>query len=249
MSRQFGIEIEFCSDNHPDDVVDSIAKQGIDCYGEDYNHEVRDYWKVITDSSIKGGSYGIEVVSPILELEPGCFNPIKRVLDGILYSDGWVDSSCGFHVHIGINGERPYEVLRFLRFYGKNEDLIDKLVSPDRRVDKGDYCQKIPIDFYNNIDSDLATFYNLVYRGRYYKVNTESITKYRTIEVRHCEGSLDYGKIVNWIKFVIELYEYCCGYLDNIIPRFRSVTSLQRVLAKDIDWRELVYDNRCNVSG
>ena len=47
--RTFGVEIEIISELCPYDVAEALREAGIDCYDEHYNHDTRDYWKIVED--------------------------------------------------------------------------------------------------------------------------------------------------------------------------------------------------------
>jgi argonaute-like protein implicated in RNA metabolism and viral defense len=56
---------------------------------------------------------------------------------------------------------------------------------------------------------DLEDIERLVtHRDRYYKLNTRSYWKHKTVEYRQHSGSIDFEKISNWLLFTARLTEY-----------------------------------------
>jgi len=147
----FGIEFEAISKvsrwelaNHYDNLIPNY-----DFEGEEYNHQTRDYWKVVYDDSLdtwEEFTHTTELVSPILKGESG-FRDLKNITSFIERdSMTKVNKSCGTHIHLGINQyweERRLTVEQKIRamknlfmIYTKYQDEIDSILSPSRRSNK-----------------------------------------------------------------------------------------------------------------
>jgi hypothetical protein len=93
-------------------------------------------WRATYDGSLTSG--GVEVVSPILRGEDG-MNQIRRVCGVLSNLGATVNSSCGMHVHLDVNGLSVDTVKRFLAGYVDNQHVMDGLVAGSRRSNT--YCR------------------------------------------------------------------------------------------------------------
>ena len=94
MNRKFGAELEMTGITR-EQAVRALRGVGIEVRDETYNHETRDYWKIVPDSSVHGG---FEVVSPVLEGEAG-LEQLRTVVTALDDMGGTVNKTCGYHVH------------------------------------------------------------------------------------------------------------------------------------------------------
>ena len=92
ISPKFGVEIEFATPREGFAIADHLSAAGVSTAFEDYNHQVRHYWKVTTDSSC-----GLEVVSPPLEWHQRL--TLRKVMQVLRDLDCEITKDCGFHVH------------------------------------------------------------------------------------------------------------------------------------------------------
>ena len=67
MNRKFGIEMEIVGIDRQT-ALRALRAISISVQNEDYNHNTRGHWKLVSDSSVHGG---FEVVSPVLHGEAG----------------------------------------------------------------------------------------------------------------------------------------------------------------------------------
>ena len=202
--RSFGIEIE-CY--HPtnsrirEEVSRAIREAGIECTVEGYTHTVMRRWKIVTDSSIWGGC-GLEVVSPILYGEEG-LEELKKVVEVLNRLGCRVNRSTGLHIHHDANDLGQQRLRNIFELYRDNEDLFDKLVSNSRRAGNR-FCQSLK-DYPRSVFPDT----------RYTKVNHRSYLKYGTIEFRQHQGTLNFDKMVHWIKLTQRVVERAGDYRDR----------------------------------
>lgn len=208
MTEKFGIEIEFYGlGNRPEDVASRLYMPDIAIAGESYNHHTRSYWKVVTDSSVRDG---IELVSPPLMYNEYSLQDVTKVFDKIVEQGGFVENSCGFHVHIDARFLHDYSSTnqnRFFEFlvssYQANEDVFERLVKPHRN--NNSFCLstkgKSWIDIRDN---------------RYHRLNISSFLRHGTIEFRQFQGTLKAKTAIAWITL-------CMTFIRNARARFEAI--------------------------
>lgn len=205
--RLIGIEIEFISKNsevNGSAVARAITAAGIDCNFEGWNHNTRQQWKIVTDSSVKNANNqrGAELVSPPLkaadmkvQLEKVC-----KVLSQLGLT---VNKTCGLHVH---HDARDFSVDIFKRLYTmyiRFEDAIDTLMPESRRNDNNQYCRgfKGNQQYYFDQIRRCRTVGEIdsLFSNRYIKLNCQSFQRHGTIEFRQHSGTVEFTKIWNWV--------------------------------------------------
>ena len=172
-----------------------------------YNHtDNRSYYKFVTDSSIHGDN-PIECVSPILEGNDNGFESLKNCCKTLNEADAKVNRSTGLHVHIGASGMTDEWFLNIFKNYKALEAIIDTFMAPSRRRDNNTFCKSLQgynFDYACNTIADLQRKLS----SRYYKVNPMSINRHGTIEFRQHQGTTDFEKISNWVRFCAELVQW-----------------------------------------
>lgn len=197
----FGIELEFIADYTCRHAFNAAMEQRFKKeryldYGG-YNKNNGSKWVLGRDCSVHSRlahQSGFELTSPILHFNEHDLNELQFVLN--LIKDvfhGTVNKSCGTHIHISFNNPTSVTELfckHIARSYARNEKaLFDRLVPPGRREDKSRWCKHTSVIHYR--------------RSRYQKLNfTNAIleTKNLHLEFRQLDGTLDYNKIVSWLK-------------------------------------------------
>ena len=171
-----------------------------------YNHtDNRTFYKLVSDSSIHGDN-PIECVSPILEGNDNGFKSLKNCCKTLNEADAKVNRSTGLHVHIGASGMTDKWFLNIFKNYQKLESIIDTFMAPSRRRDNNTFCKSLQgynFDYANTI-ADLQRKLS----SRYYKVNPMSINRHGTIEFRQHQGTTDFEKISNWVRFCAKLVQW-----------------------------------------
>lgn len=197
--RTFGVEIEM---THPNKSQRAIAQlltgRGIPTSYMGYTHEVISTWKLVDDSSLTGGRYKMELVSPILQGQEG-IDELRKVLTIIEELGCKVNVSCGLHVHIGIQDYNVKNLTNLLKFYGKYEEEIDMVVAPSRRVCR--WARSLNINSIWDRLNRCETFRDVenIMSTRYKKVNVFSYRRYGTVEFRQHGGSVNADKICSWV--------------------------------------------------
>jgi hypothetical protein len=143
-NRDFGVEIEFLRKTSvsQEKIAEALRDAGITCFVEGYNHETRNYWKIVGDSSVYNTLRGYEghneIVSPRLNGRGGLVE-LEEVLKVLNNLDCKVNFNCGIHVHHDVTEkmrEGSKQAKKFLfnliKWVGKFEHCIYKLVAPSR---------------------------------------------------------------------------------------------------------------------
>ena len=186
---------------------------GIPLLGHPTSSSIPGSWKTITDGSVRGhGAHGLEFVSPVLRGQTG-LDEVAKFANALREIGATVNSTCGFHVHVGAADCGLDFFKTLIKLYGRFEDAIDSLMPALRRGNEATYCRSVKlvssaaIEAAPSIDS-LARSIAQASRAagdRYHKVNVASFYKHRTVEFRQFAGTVDAGKAVNWIITCLRL--------------------------------------------
>ncbi|SHJ20860.1 Putative amidoligase enzyme [Cruoricaptor ignavus] len=216
--RTFGIELEVYGASR-EDIVREMNRVGINIQFEGYNHLTRDHWKIVTDSSIRGGN-GNEIVSPVLRGTDG-LEQIKKVCQALNRAKAKVNKSCGFHLHIGVNDFLPENFKSLCKSFVNLEGEFDKIQPVSRRGNNNQYCRNLSSvgDNIKRRIQNTGSFEGIrrLFLSRYFKLNLQSVLRYGTVEFRHHSGTTTYSKIKNWILICMRLVDYAKqnGETDN----------------------------------
>jgi hypothetical protein len=187
-----------------------LAGAGI-CQVENYNHQVRGHWKIVTDGSLGDYIRGMEVVSPILTGQEG-LDAITKVMDAMADYGCTVSKKCGLHIHVGVAGQ-PIGFFRSLtKLYGGFERVIDAFIPPSRRGSTNGYCRSVThldaaqIDRADSLD-DLIRLMRRAGDARNYKLNLTAYRRHTTVEFRHHTGTVDARKATAWAKLCLRMVE------------------------------------------
>lgn len=198
-NHRFGVEIEAynCSRER---LARELRDAGIQVVVESYNHDARNHWKLVTDSSLEGRDT-FELVSPILVGEEGLkeLETVCWVLDAC---DVKVNESCGFHVHMDASDFSIDTWKNLALSYKHIEPLIDSFMPRSRRDNR--YCKSMRSLSEARIN-EASTIHDLQRAfgsDRYYKVNLEAYSRHRTVEFRQHSGTINFAKMEKWIRFL-----------------------------------------------
>lgn len=213
-SRTIGIEIETVGASASRIQREMIAR-GIPTQYESYNHQTRDYWKLVPDSSI--GRSGVEVVSPILTGIEG-LEQIRTVCQALSAVGARVNSRCGFHVHLGARDLTAKQIGRVVRRYSANRNLICAMLAPSRRYNN--FCNPWSVYDLDAYENDPENHLRLA-SDRYRDVNLVAYGRYGTIEFRQHQGTINFRKMEAWIRLLQQLVEDAIvgsgdGLLENL---------------------------------
>ena len=201
----FGVEIECLMMRSR--FIDRARLNGMQYEYQGYNHaDNRSYYKFVSDSSIHGDN-PIECVSPILEGNDNGFESLKNCCKTLNEADAKVNRSTGLHVHIGVSGMTDKWFVNIFKNYQKLEGVIDTFMAPSRRKNNNTFCRSLQgfnFDFACNTIADAQRKLS----SRYFKVNPMSINRHGTIEFRQHQGTTDFEKISNWVRFCAKLVQW-----------------------------------------
>jgi hypothetical protein len=223
-TRTYGVEIEAVLPRglSPERLCQAIIDAGLPCYVEPrLTHGIPGKWKITTDSST--GSYGREIVSPILSGDAG-LREIDTVCRIAKERGLKITPQCGLHVHV--DAKRPVTLdlaalKRATMLYAENELFLDMTQPPSRRGNAPTFCQPLAnvnarlveqsrdlndlmtVIRYNRMPHPHERFqhYGIEHNDhrRYVKLNLCSFAYRGTIEFRHMAGSIESEKIRAWI--------------------------------------------------
>lgn len=194
----FGVEIEcFVS---RDKVRENACENGLNYQYEGYNHrDNEEYFKFVTDGSLCGYADPIECVSPVLKSRGG-FDTLKAACDTLNASDAKVNRTCGLHVHIGASELTEEQYSNVFINYAYLERVINTFMPASRQNNY--YAQSLVahIGALKNTKT-ISGVRSALDHDRYHKVNCESYSRHRTVEFRQHQGTTNFAKIENWVKF------------------------------------------------
>lgn len=210
----FGIEIEayLPEGGSASTAAAAISERGVPCQAENYNHETRRHWKIVTDGSLGDYARGIEVVSPILSGEAG-FEAIHKVMSAMEDAGCTVSRKCGLHVHVGVGDASLGFWKSLIKHYSFFEPTIDALMPASRRGSENMYARSMTSVSFAAIDR-ATSFQGLLgllsrhgHEQRYYKVNLTAYHRYQTVEFRQHSGTLNATKACNWISLCLRMVD------------------------------------------
>jgi hypothetical protein len=247
--KRNGIEIEAYFDKYA--LKRAMRNKGLDCRMEDYNHTTRTWWKIVPDGSVSGGG---ELVSPPLKGRDGK-KQIKLACEALKEVGARVDSRCGLHVHIDVNGSafNKEQVINIPKIYERYENFLDKLMPRSRRSVNNTYCRTLKgythevnqyVEWRTEQDGNytVAQIAERALGTRYKKVNLFSYVKYGTVEFRHHSGTIEFRKIMNWIRICQAIVK---ASQDNVVVpddgENGDFREFQNVIGKYLSDKKVVY--------
>ena len=209
-----GIEIE-CYNIDKNLISTALSEYGIQSIVTGYNHnDQKKAYKLGSDGSIDGYN-SCEVVSPILR----SLNTLKKVCKVLNDNEARVNRSCGLHVHFGAESFTIKQWQRIIVNYAIIEPIIDSFMPQSRRANNNRYCKSI-INIARNIKgANITSFNDLIQifnRDRYYKLNIMSFVNHKTIEFRQHQGTTNFEKINQWVKFLSALINHSLNHTELI---------------------------------
>lgn len=205
--RTFGVEMEIIHESESK-IRTAIRNAGVECEIEGYNHDTRTHWKIVSDASVDGG---FEVVSPVLKGRGG-LSELEKVCNALVNAGARIRKCCGLHVHLGTDDfKTDIRVWKNLyKNYAALERTIDSFMPPSRRHNQ--YCRSMRVcDWNAKIESaaNLRMLESAVTGGsRYFKLNSQSYWRHKTVEFRQHSGSVEFEKVRNWILFCARFVEF-----------------------------------------
>lgn len=217
MTQKFGVEIEFYGlGNRPASVASAIRIPGVLVVGENYNHQTRDYWKVVTDGSVYDGA---ELVSPPLAYNAANLAQVKSVFDKLKELNCYTNERCGTHVHVDATFLHNYSMQKQQHFFAfvvaafqAHEDVFDRLVKGHRN--NNSFCRSTKGKTWREVNDE-----------RYHKLNLNAFSRHGTIEFRQLQGTINSDVAIAWINL-------CVTFMHNTRTRFESQYALIQEAAR-----------------
>jgi Putative amidoligase enzyme len=204
-------------------------------------------WSIVADGSIRGTGHPLEFVSPVLKGQAG-LDQIRKVADALLAIGCSVNSTTGFHVHVGAPTSRIDFFKDLLKLYGRYEEAIDSFMPPSRRANEATYCKSVRL--INPAAIDRATtvpeLSHALQRAsgaagsRYHKVNLDSYAKHGTVEFRQHAGTVKAHKAINWINTCMRIVALAAQGQTGVGTAQRVAWDLARLAGKQAHCAQLI---------
>lgn len=177
-------------------------------------------WETQADSSLRNCPAGytpLEIVSPVLHGSQG-ISEIVQVFDMLNAAEAKINSTCGFHVHVGIAsllGESPETSPVMVRFLHRILNLVSHhefgiyatINSPERM--RNDYCKTVKTRDENLLiatTDDLDLVKERKIEDRYHTLNLCNLfNSKQTIEFRIFAATLNSIKAIGYITTALGL--------------------------------------------
>lgn len=194
----------------------------IECEGINLPNEIKDYWNVVNDGSLRAPDEPRGAALEYVLKTPVAHKDSRKALE--LLRDAMADSRLvwsyrtSVHVHINVQQLTLKQLYSFFTLYITLEDLLSEYAGGLERMGNlfclRAYDAEGIIDTLRRAirDDNLELFRddNLHYAG----MNVQALYKYGSVEFRAMRGNLDIDLISSWIDTLIGLRELACKY-DN----------------------------------
>jgi len=138
------------------------------------------------------GSCGFEV--RVLLEENNFIEPLTKILELLKAKGFTTDNRCGTHVHLDM---RNRDVKASYKKLFLSQTLLRKFLAANRKTNQ--YCRK---NINSDFDSEAQT------GDRYRAINAQSYSKFRTLEVRMHQGTLNASSLIPWIKLLLKIVNH-----------------------------------------
>lgn len=208
--KYIGIELEFCAPINEEQFAIKLFQKGIHKYAQ-----------LKTDGSLrpKEKETGFELA---ILLEETSYKKNLKIITDVLQEIKAVskDRRCGLHVHIDMR--RRDKDLVYNNLVACQYALLS-IVNPERY--NNEFCRVVE-------DRIFPTEFTGERQERYKTINAAAYYKYRTLEVRMHEGSVDYNEISKWVDLLVQIANYSKRMKDNVIklPTLKKRLKLKKKL-------------------
>jgi hypothetical protein len=120
----------------------------------------------------------------------------RAVCAALKARNAWVNSTCGFHLHIGVNDMTASQRQHLRTWWTALEPVFFAVVEPSRRRNR--YCTAVRR--FANVASWSET--------RYSALNLQAQPEHGTYELRLHHGTLCPDTILNWTRFSLAFFEH-----------------------------------------
>lgn len=185
-----------------------------------------DGWNAQGDGSIRSrrGWQAVEIVSPVLKGADG-INQVRQVCQWFRSVGARVNQSCGFHVHVGWNGDDA-ALGRLVHLVSANEKALYAATGTKNR-ERGNYCRPIQND--SAFVGRFVQGNERSYTNRYHSLNITNLSaaSKRTVELRVFSGTVNAQKAVAYIRLALGMVQKASMMkrLTKWTPKATSPTS------------------------
>ena len=107
------------------------------------------------------------------------------------------------------------------------ETAIDSFLAPSRRDLNAQWCASLTPHAFAIEHADRREQVRRALGSRYHRVNAEAWVAHKTIEFRQHQGTTNFTKISNWVKFLGKLVEWSrTNRLENVVTRIEDIPFL-----------------------
>lgn len=170
--------------------------------------------RTVFESKEDGSISGLEFVSDVLSGDDGIAE--VREFTRLANREGFsTDSSCGYHLHIGVRDLTIEQLKAVCKAYKATEDFWNSIVDSSR--DDGTWCKRLDDHSWqaDELDDceDLDDFERWAgYKCRYKWFNPAAYSRHSTLEIRLHHETLGGNAVCNWIAAHIRFVEYVANY-------------------------------------
>lgn len=162
------------------------------------------------DGSLRPKSDESDLEIAIVDTESNINKTVSDVLLILNKYNARVDKHCGLHVHLDMR-DRIAEVV--FHNLSKAQNLLFKLLDKSRKTNS--FCTPVKgCDIYNYYDS----------RTKYHSINATAMKKFRTIEVRMHQGTVDADRVNNWVNVLIKI----ANNEKKVKKSYRAISSVAK---------------------
>lgn len=172
-----------------------------------YTHGDPTRWKAVPDGSLRGGTTG-ECVSRVLRGYDGLVE-LRDVMLEMKRAGSRTNSSCGQHIHIGIEPFNLRTQAMVIRGHQIFQQVFDMLVNPLRR-NHTDYARHTPWqNSMFNAECFEKGYPSSAYLSKYHSLNLDKYSAYGTFEFRAFHGCLNPRHTVAWLQLHFDFFMLC----------------------------------------
>ena len=226
----FGVEMETCN-CRPYSFLQAANELGFACvdHTQQYSgcHTDIPQFKLVPDGSLSG-NHTAECVTPALDGNETGFESLKKCCKALARVGARVNNSCGLHVHIGARDLDDRTYCNVFVNYMMLETAIESFLAPSRRGSRARWCYSLRNHEFGILHATTkGEVRQALGYDRYHRVNAEAYDRHQTIEFRQHQGSVNYTKISNWVKFLGKLVEWSrSNRLADRIDRIEDIPFL-----------------------
>lgn len=218
-----------------------------------YTHQGTTAWKAVPDGSLSGRETG-ELVSRVLRGHDG-FVELRHILLALKAEGSRVNSSCGQHVHIGIENLSQRTQAMVIRAHSMFNHVFDLMLNPSRRNHES-YAAHTPhnVAMHNARAFEEGRPYD-AQCAKYRSLNIGHYQDYGTFEFRSLHGCLNPRHTVSWLQLHFDFIMFCekvgrltSSHTDELLDwdmlnpevreMWRKMPLTMRVLSGDISQTE-----------